>query len=272
MKSSVEKGAKITLWPFILTFVAVCVIAAGYIAMWIANVALYGIGFSNSDMIKTTTGRIIASGVYSIILAACLFAIFFAIRMFMKKDHIAVSVSRISWLPRILSFFAIFSCVDAFVIFFFSTVGNSIVGEKLLLKNNYQLISTVTNFIGYDRLGLAAETAKLDDSVLAIVCAVLFGLLAVLFCALTFVVYSKIKAYFDILMNTYAGAQYDKDNKPPVILSFIIAVVYIALSVVSFISGNWVDAIIQIGTAMFLGALAWTFILVHKKLRASSAE
>ena len=79
MKSSVEKGAKITLWPFILAFVAVCVIAVGYIAMWIANVALYGIGFSNSDMIKTTTGRIIASGVYSIILAACLFAIFFAI-------------------------------------------------------------------------------------------------------------------------------------------------------------------------------------------------
>lgn len=272
MNSSVEKGAKRNLWPFILTFVGVCVIAAGYIAMWIANLTMYGIGFSNSDMIKTTTGRIMASGVYSIILATCLFAIFFAIRMFMKKDHLAISVARISWLPRILSYFAIFSCVDAFVVFFYATLGNSIVGEKLFYKNNYQIISTITNFVGYDRLGLAAKTAVLEDSVLAIICAVLFGLVAISFCAATVFVYMKIKAYYDVLMNTAAGAQYDKDNKPPVVLSFIIAAVYIALAVVSFMAGNWVDAIIQIGTAMFLGAGAWVFIVVHKELRASSEE
>ena len=73
-------------------------------------------------------------------------------------------------------------------------------------------------------------------------------------------------------MNSAAGAQYDKDNKPPVILSIIIAVVYVALAVISLIAGNWVDAIIQIGTAMFLGAEAWMFSVVHKELRVSSAD
>lgn len=319
MESSVEKGAKRNLWPFILTFISVCVIAVGYIAMWIVNTARYGMGFSNSDMIKTTTGRIISSVIYSVILVACLFAIFYAVRLYLKKDHPAVAISRISWLPRILSIFALLACVDAFFIFFYTSVANAVVaGETAQFNNNFQIIEAVSNYLGYDglayldvadcscflpasklpegfekcyccvanagknnlvcsvkngcRCNLSCHIAGLEDSAFALISAILFGLIVIAVCALTFFLYIKIKAYYDVLMNTAAGAQYDKGNKPPIVLSIIIAAVNVVLAVISFIAGNWVDAIIQIGTAMFLGAGAWMFAVVHKELRASSVD
>ena len=258
------------LLPYILTFAGVCLIAIGYVAMWIVNIAMFGRGFSNSFIIKSMLGRILASVVFSVILAAAVFAIIYAVRLFLKKDHPAVSLHRMSIFPRVMSIFSIFATLDAFFMFFYAILFNSIVG--ITYDNNYQVIDKILDFAGYYNLGVTGSVAGKEDSVLAIICAVLFGVVLVAFCAVGFYVFARIKGYMTVLMNYCAGSQYDKDNKPPVIISFVMSGLYLAFAVVSFIGGVWVDAIIQLGTALFLGAGAWMFMNIHKQLRATSVE
>lgn len=258
------------LLPYILTFAGVCLTAIGYIAMWIVNVAMFGRGFSNSFMIKSMLGRILVSVVFSVVLAAAVFAIVFAIRLFFKKDHPAVSLHRMSIFPHVMSYFAIFSCIDAFCWCFYLLLSNSVVG--ITFKNNYQVIGKVLDFMGFYNLGITKAVADFEDGFLPIFTAIFLGFCMVAFCAASFYLYSRIRTYMGVLMNAKAGAQYDKDNKPPVIISIIMAVLYLAVAVVSFIAGVWVDGLIQLGTAVFFGAGAWMFMNVHKELRATSVE
>ena len=169
-----------------------------------------------------------------------------------------------------MSLFSVFACLDAFFMFFYLLLGNSVVG--ITFNNNYQIAGKVLDFAGYYRLGISSSVANMEDGFLAIFTAVMLGIVMVAFCAASFLLFAKIREYMTILMNTHAGAQYDKDNKPPVIFSFIMAGFYLVLAVISLLAGVWVDAIIQLGTALFLGAGAWAFMLVHKELRSTSAE
>ena len=258
------------LLPYILTFAGVCLIALGYVAMWIVNIAMFGRGFSNSFIIKTTLGKILASVVFSVILAAAVFAIVYAIRLYLKKDHPAISLHKMSLFPRVLSIFAIFSCLDAFFMFFYAILFNSVVG--ISHDNNFQVIGKILDFAGYYNLGVTTAVKGMPDSILAIISTVLFGLSLVAFCAFAFYVFIRVRTYMNVLSNTYAGAQYDRDNKPPFIVSFVMAGLYLALAIVSLIAGVWVDAIIQLGTALFLGAGAWMFMNIHKELRSTSVE
>ena len=258
------------LLPYILTFAGVCLIALGYVAMWIVNIAMFGRGFSNSFIIKTTLGRILASVVFSVILAAAVFAIVYAIRLYLKKDHPAISLHKMSLFPRVMSIFSIFACLDAFFMFFYAILFNSVVG--ITFDNNFQVIGKILDYTGYYNLGVTASVAGMEDSVFAIICAVIFGLSLVAFCAFAFYVFIRVRTYMNVLSNTYAGAQYDRDNKPPFIVSFVMAGLYLALAIVSLIAGVWVDAIIQLGTALFLGAGAWMFMNIHKELRSTSIE
>lgn len=258
------------LLPYILTFAGVCLIALGYVAMWIVNIAMFGRGFSNSFIIKSMLGRILASVVFSVILVAAVFAIVYAIRLYLKKDHPAISLSKISIFPRVMAIFSIFATLDAFFMFFYAILFNSVVG--ITFNNNYQVIGKILDYTGYYNLGVTASVAGAEDSVLAIIAAVFFGMALVAFCAFGFYLFTRIKSYMNVLMNTYAGAQYDRDNKPPFIVSLVMAGLYLVFAVVSLIAGVWVDAIIQLGTALFLGAGAWMFKNIHKELRATSVE
>ena len=258
------------LLPCILAFAGVCLVALGYIAMWVVNITMFGRGFSNSFIVKTTLGRILASAVYSVILVAAVIAIIYAIRLYLKKEHIAIALYRTSIFPSVMSIFSIFACLDAFFMFFYALLFNSVVG--ITFENNYQVIGKILDYTGYWKLGVTSSVAGMEDSVLALIAAVVFGLALMAFCAFGFYVFGRIKSYMASLMNTYAGAQYDRDNKPPVIVSFIMAGLYAALGVVSLMAGVWVDAIIQLGTALFLGAGAWMFMNIHKELRATSVE
>lgn len=261
---------KTGLLPCILAFGGACLVALGYIAMWIVNLTMFGRGFSNSFIIKTTLGRIIASAVYSVILVAAVFAIIYAFKLYMKKEHVAVALYKMSILPRVMAFFSIFACLDAFFMFFYAILFNSIVG--ITFENNFQVIGKILDYTGYWGLGVSNSVAGMEDSVFAIIAAIVFGLALVAFCAFAFYVFNRIRNYMLTLSNTYVGAQYDKDNKPPVIVSFVMAGLYLALAVVSLMSGVWVDAIIQFGTALFLGAGAWVFMKIHNELRATSVE
>lgn len=271
--------------PFLLSFISVCVMALGYIAFWIANLALSGGGVSNSNMVvdvvkkgsktvreMSTLAGVLVSLVYTVVLAACIVAIVYAVRIYMNKGHTALSLSRISLLPKVLMAFSAFSCVDAFVVFFFTAIGNSVVGENLNYANNFELIGKVTEFWGYGGLGITSSVSGMEDSVIAVIAAVLFGLVNLAFAVFSVYVYSKICAYYRVLTNTSAGAQYDKGNKPPVIISFVFAGIYAVLAVISLIAGVWVDAIIQLATAMFAGAGAWMFMSVHNDLKKTSVD
>ena len=258
------------LLPYILTFAGVCLIAFGYIALWIVNIAMFGRGFSNSFIIKTTIGRILASAVYSVILVAAVIAIVYAIRLFLKKDHPAISLYKISIFPRIMALFSIFAALDAFFMFFFAILFNSVVG--ISHENNFQVIGMILDYTGYYNLGVSASVAGMQDSAFALIAAIVFGIVLVAFCAFGFYLFTRIRGYMNVLSNTYAGAQYDRDNKPPVTVSFVMAGLYLAFAVVSLMAGVWVDALIQLGTALFLGAGAWMFMIIHKELRATSVE
>lgn len=258
--------------PFILTFAGVCLIALGYLAFWIANVALGGKGVANSNMITSVIGRVATSLVHSIILAAAIVAIVYAIKIAANKGSLAFSIYRFNFLPKVLTVFSVFSILDGFVIFFISAISNSIVGEGLIWDNNYMTIAEITENIGYAGLEIAADVVAKSDGILAIVSAVLFGLSFLAFSAVSFYLFGKIRNYYLTLANTANGAQYDKDNKPPVVLSFVMAGLYVCLAVISLIANVWVDAIIQLGMAMFLGAGAWLFMLVHGDLRKTSVE
>ena len=258
------------LLPYILTFAGVCLIALGYVAMWIVNIAMFGRGFSNSFIIKSMLGRILASVVFSVILAAAVFAIVYAIRLYLKKDHPAITLYKASIFPRVMSFFSIFACLDAFFMFFYAILFNSIVG--ITFDNNFQAIGKILDYTGYYNLGVSTSVAGMEDSVWAIIAAVVFGLSLIAFCAFGFYLFSRIRNYMNIVMNALAGAQYDRENKPPFIVSFVMAGLYFALAIISLIAGVWVDAIIQLGTALFLGASAWMFMNIHKTLRATSVE
>lgn len=258
--------------PFIFTFVGVCLIALGYLAFWVANLALGGEGVANSAMITSVLGRVATCLVHSVILAAAIVAIIYAVKIFLNKGNLAFSIYRFNFLPRVLTIFSVFAMLDGFVIFFVATISNSIVGEKLTWLNNYYAIAEITENIGYAGLGIREEIELLSDGFLAVASAVLFGLSFLAFSAVSFFLFGKIKNYYMILANTANGAQYDKDNKPPIILSFVMAALYVGLAVISLIAGVWVDAIIQIGMSIFLGACGWMFISVHTDLRKTSVE
>lgn len=256
--------------PFILTFASLLVVAIGYIMFWVANIALNGKGVANSKLITSIFGRIMTSVVHTLILVPCVIAIIYVIRMVMKKEHVANSLSKISLFPKVLSLFAIFSCIDAFCMFFYALLGNAIVG--VTYDSNYEIIGAITNFWGYRGLGITKAVANMEDSALAIVVTIGFALFTFLFVAFSFFIYNRITAYYNTLTNTATGAQYDKDTKPPVILSFVFAGLNVALAVASLMAGVWVDAVIQIGTALFLGAGAWMFMVIHKQLHSTSVE
>ena len=188
-----------------------------------------------------------------------------------SKTELSVRVSKVAILPKILYFFAVFSCIDAGVSMFLCILGSSIVGIGDI-ANNYDIIAEVVDFWGYSGLGIAEKVHTMQDGLGAVIVAILFGLIAFAVSIGNIFVYSNVKNYYDTLAATAEGSQYDKGNKPPYFLSLIFAGINVVFAIVALISGVWVEAIIKLALAGYLASHALVFKEIHAELRKTSVE
>lgn len=262
-----------SLVPCIVAFASVCLMALGYLLLWVSNAFLGGSGVANSGMITSVGGRIATALVYTAILAPVVVSIIYAVKLFKnRKTDLKLRISRLSILPKVLYCFSLFGCIDAGVLFFVAVLGNSVSGLIPAIPNDYAVISQILDFRGYAGLGLTEAFANKEDGAMGIILAVVFALVTIAYYIGSIFMYGKIKHYFDILANSADGAQYDKGNKPPKILVFVYAGLGVALAIVSFISGVWVNGIINIAVAGYLASLAIVFKNVHSVLHKTSVD
>ena len=245
--------------PHLAAFGSIVLMALGYVLMWVSNLFIRGAGVANAGFVTSVVGRIAACLVHSAILAAVIFAIIYGYKIYKDANtEFNIRISKISILPKILYFFAVFSCIDAGVSMFLCILGNSIVGIGNI-NNNYDIIAEVVDFWGYSGLGLSQAVHGMQDGVGAVIVAVLFGFASFAVSVFSIIVYNNVKNYYDTLVATIEGSQYDKGNKPPYILPFVLAGINVALAIVSLIAGAWVEGIIKLATAGYLVSHAFIF-------------
>ncbi len=258
--------------PYIIAFASVCLLALGYVLMWVSNAFLKGVGVANAGFITSTFGRIAACLVHSAILAPAVVAIIYTYKLYRdSKTELSIKVSKIAILPKLFYFFSVFSCIDMGVSMFLCILGSSIVGIGDI-NNNYDIIAEVIDFWGYAGIGIADKVHTMQDGIGAVIVAVLFGFIAFAVTIGNILVYSKVKNYYDTLVATAEGSQYDKGNKPPYILAFVFAGLNVVFAVLALISGVWVEAIIKLALAGYLASHALVFKEVHTELRKTSKE
>ena len=258
--------------PYIVAFGSVCLLALGYVLMWVSNAFLRGAGVANAGFITSAIGRIAACLVHSAILAAAITAIIFAYKMYCdSKTELSIRISKVSILPKIVYFFSVFSCIDMGVSMFLCILGSSIVGIGDI-ANNYDIVAEVVDFWGYAGLGIAEKVHTMQDNLGAVIVAILFGFIAFAVSIGNIIVYNNVKNYYDTLTATAEGSQYDKGNKPPYLLSLIFAGINVVLAIIALISGVWVEAIIKLALAGYLASHAFVFKEIHTELRKTSVE
>ena len=258
--------------PYIVAFASVCLLALGYVLMWVSNLFLRGAGVANAGFITSTFGRIAACLVHSAILAPAIVAIIYAYKLYRDgKTELSIRASKIAILPKILYFFAVFSCIDAGVSMFLCILGSSIVGIGDI-ANNYDIIAEVIDFWGYAGIGLADKVHTMQDGVGAVIVTVLFGFISFAFTIGSIIVFSNIKNYYDTLVATSEGSQYDKGNKPPYLLPLIFAGINVVLAILALISGVWVEAVIKLAIAGYLASHAFVFKELHTELHKTSID
>lgn len=270
-KPAAKASAKPSL-PYIAAFASVCLLALGYVLMWVSNAFLGGAGVANAGFITSTFGRIAVCLVHTAVLAPAVVAILYAFKMHRdSKTELSLKVSRVAILPKLLYFFSVFSCIDMGVSMFLCILGSSIVGIGDI-NNNYDIIAEVVDFWGYSGLGLADKVHTMQDGVGAVIVTVLFGFAAFAFTIGNIIVYNNVKNYYDTLAATAEGSQYDKGNKPPFILSLVFAGLNVVFAIVALVGGAWVEAIIKLALAGYLASHAFVFKEIHAELRKTSVE
>ena len=258
--------------PYIVAFASVCLLALGYVLMWVSNAFLGGAGVANAGFINSTFGRIAVCLVHTAVLAPAVVAIIYALKMNRDgKTELGARVAKTAILPKLLYFFSVFSCIDMGVSMFLCILGSSIVGIGDIV-NNYDIIAEVVDFWGYAGLGLADKVHTMQDSIGAVIVTVLFGFLAFAFAIGNIIVYNNIKNYYETLSATADGSQYDKGNKPPFILSLVFAGLNLVFAIVALIGGVWVEAVIKLALAGYLASHAFVFKALHTELRKTSVE
>ena len=258
--------------PYIVAFASVCLLALGYVLMWVSNLFLGGAGVANAGFITSTFGRIAACLVHSAILAPAIVAIIYAYKLYRdSKTELSIRASKVAILPKILYFFAVFSCIDTGISMFLCILGNSIVGIGDI-ANNYDIIAEVVDFWGYAGIGIADKVHTMQDGVGAVIVAVLFGFISFAFTIGNIIVYNNVKNYYDTLVATSEGSQYDKGNKPPYLLPLIFAGINVVLAILALISGVWVEAVIKLAIAGYLASHAFVFKELHTELHKTSID
>ena len=258
--------------PYIAAFASISLLALGYVLMWVSNAFLKGAGVANAGFITSAFGRIAACLVHSAILAPAIVAIIFAYKLYRNsKSELSIKVARISVLPKILYFFSVFSCIDTGVSMFLCILGSSIVGIGDI-NNNYDIVAEVVDFWGYAGIGIADKVHTMQDGLGALILTILFGFVAFASSIGNIIVYNHVRNYYETLVATAEGSQYDKGNKPPYILPFVFAGINVVFAVLALISGVWVEAIIKLALAGYLASHALIFKGVHTELRKTSVE
>ena len=258
--------------PYIAAFASICLMALGYVLMWVSNAFLRGAGVANAGFITSAFGRIAACLVHSAILASAIVAIIYVYKLYRDgKTELSIRASKIAILPKILYFFAVFSCIDTGISMFLCILGNSIVGIGDI-ANNYDIIAEVVDFWGYAGIGIADKVHTMQDGVGAVIVAVLFGFISFAFTIGNILLYSNVKNYYDTLVATSEGSQYDKGNKPPYLLPLIFAGINVVLAILALVSGVWVEAIIKLAVAGYLASHAFIFKELHTELHKTSID
>ncbi len=271
VKPAAKASAKPSI-PYIAAFASVCLLALGYVLMWVSNAFLGGTGVANAGFVDSTFGRVAVCFVHSAVLAPAIVAIIYALKLYRdSKTELSIRVSKIAVLPKLLYFFSAFSCIDMGISMFMCILGSSIVGIGDI-ANNYDIIAQVIDFWGYEGIGIADKLHAMQDGVGAVIVTILFGLIAFASAVGNIIVYSHVKNYYETLVATAEGSQYDKGNKPPYILAFVFAGLNVVFAVLALISGVWVEAIIKLALAGYLASHALVFKEIHTELRKTSVE
>jgi hypothetical protein len=258
--------------PYIIAFASTCLLALGYVLMWVSNLFLKGNGVANAGFITSTFGRIAACLVHTAILAPAIVAIIYAYKLYRdSKTELSIKASKIAILPKLLYFFAAFSCIDTGISMFLCILGSSIVGIGDIV-NNYDIIAEVVDFWGYAGIGIADKVHTMQDGIGAVIVTVLFGFISFAFSIGNIIVYNNVKNYYDTLVATSEGSQYDKGNKAPFILPLIFAGINVVFAIIALIGGVWVEAIIKLAIAGYLASHALIFKALHTELRKTSVE
>ena len=260
-----SKKAKV---PFIIGFSSVCLMALGYLMMWIFNLALPKLGFfSNSLIIKSFFGRAMTSLVHSVIFAFAIVAIVGFVRIMVKKKAgLEKNIKNINLLNSSMFMFAMFSVIDMGVIFVVS-----------ILKHNHEVIAQTLRFMGYSGLGYdeyVKELVKADkaETFGGTVVSVLYAFICVTVPIMLAISYNAIKDYVKKIQNSASGAQFDKGNKAPVVFAFIAAGINFIFAVVAFISGVYIDGIIFLANTAYMVANALYAMSIHKSLLETSFD
>jgi len=260
--------------PFAVTFGAVCLMALGYLLMWVSNLFLGGSGVANAAFITSVVRRIIVCLIYSAILAPAVVAILYAVKMFLDtKTDLKLRINRVGILPQALHAFAFFSVIDSGVIFFFSMLGGAIVGlGNNVIANSYDVIVQILKYWGYNFPALEEKVLSMQDGVGGTILSVLMGAIVLVSSVAHVLLYGKLKNYYNTLANTAAGAQYDKDTKPPYIFALILAGANLVYAILSFVAGGWIEGIIKLGVAAYLAGSAVAFKTLHNDLHKTSVD
>lgn len=183
---------------------------------------------------------------FAIISAIC------AIKLFANKDQLdAGAVSSLAKYPKVMQVFSMIY-----------TVISGIIGAVILylVVIATKAINSTTGFIADLGLGYeVGEILDLIDGSVTTIAVIIFMLVAfvIAFFILSFICYKKINSYYSMLGKAVGGEAYNTKQNPPVVLSFICAVV-IAIFGLILIKASFVYAALWIGIAGYLitGALA----------------
>ena len=252
------------LVPFIIGFASVCLMAIGYLLMWIFNLAAPNVGaFSNTYIIKSFFGRFMASLVHSVIFAFAIVAIVAFVKILVNgKAGLSKNLKNINLLNKGMHAFAMFSVIDMGVICFIT-----------ILKHNHWIIAKTLGFMGYAGLGYDKRLKTLEDPEKGgLVISIIYALLCVAAPVVLVLAYNAIKDYIKKLENSANGAQFDKGNKAPFVFAFIAAGVNFAFAIVSFISGVYVDGVIFLANTAYMVANALYVMSIHKDMLQTSFE
>lgn len=265
------KGAK--KMYLIGSFFALCILALGYLAYIICNVALNGDFVASANFVSTMVGRVVISIIRATVLVSAVIAIISLFRAYKSKGDLFDNLSRLNYFTKALSIFAIFTLIDMFIMFFFLLIGNSVVGDTLTYKNNYELLDVFSKFAGYEGLNLSKEAFMQEkDSVGALVATIAFGLLAFAYSVYNAIVINKIRDYCDTLTSFAGGAQYDKDTKSPFVWILVLIPFYAVGFALSLMAGVVANALIQFGMLLLLICIAPAFRSLHSDLLKTSAD
>ena len=245
--------------PYLVFTISLSLFALGFFMAFLFNLILGGSGVAVSGMIKSTLGHVLRALIYVPIIFFAVLASISAWRLFLKKDDkLAIDVRTLGFVSSVMFFFAMFAFVDNMIVAFLSIV-----------KAGYATLDKILSFWGYGSLQLFTDSIDpLAEEVSfgEIALSVGFALVIVAYALGMIFVYSRIKNYHYVLGTVAGGGQYEREGKPPFVISFILAVFTLVAGIFAFVAGNWITGIISVAITAYFSSSAILFRMTHSYL------